>query len=230
MKEIVSGYCNLCCKSRDLTRDHVPPKGSTDLRRADMKGFLEVFRATPDGQRARYHYAAGLRPSAPRRRHTQDGVKFHSICADCNNRLLGHRYDPEMNRLSAAITSIAKAAQTGLLILPERISVTVKTHFLLRSIIGHLIAAIESPDPSKPLPVYRSAKLAAMRDYFFDETLPLPPNVTCYYWLYPYPETVIVKSLAIDSSDGGPYVIGDLLKFFPVAYFIAYSGPETRRQ
>ncbi|MCK1341963.1 hypothetical protein IVB38_39860 [Bradyrhizobium sp. 38] len=217
------GFCNLCTKFRELSQDHVPPQGSTSLRRAELKNLLDAFRATRDGQQARYHEGAGYLPRS-RRRLTQNGVKFLSICKDCNNRLLGGRYDPEINRISAEISSLAKAAAGGLLVLPERVSVTVKTHFLLRGIIGHLIASIQSPDPSKPLPAYQLDKLAALRDYFFDETLPLPPNVTFYYWLYPYHETTIVKSLGISSRDGESHILGDLLKFFPVAYYVVYSS------
>lgn len=208
------GFCNLCTKFRELSQDHVPPQGSTSLRRAELKNLVDAFRdarrSTGSISRGCWIFATLAAPSDPEQRQIplnlqglQQSALRRSLRSGDQSHLSGNQLARESGRWR---------------VLPERVSVTVKTHYLLRGIIGHLIAAIQSPDPSKPLPAYQLDKFAALRDYFFDETLPLPPNVTFYYWLYPYQETTIVKSLGISSRDGESHILGDLLKFFPVAY------------
>jgi hypothetical protein len=98
----VYGYCNLCSRLRELTWDHVPPQGSTTITRTQLQQFFNKFMITADGQQARYHYAAGAlkRLGRNRPRISQNGLKFRTICAECNNKVLGGRYDPEIKRVS----------------------------------------------------------------------------------------------------------------------------------
>lgn len=152
---------------------------------------------------------------------SQNGIKFQTVCSHCNNTLLGGRYDPEIKRISSEVGKLVRASFKTGLTLPSTITVPVKTHSLMRGIIGHLLAATKSHDQNKPLPGFDKGFYKDLRDYFLNEDLPLPPNVEIYYWTYPFHEQVIVKGLGIGLPKGGAFVFGDLIKFFPLAYFVA---------
>src|SRR5713226_5715297 len=62
------GYCNICGRHRPLTADHVPPKGSGGLSDAELKTL------------SRYLLLDAHRPKI-----YQNGVKFPTLCGDCNN-------------------------------------------------------------------------------------------------------------------------------------------------
>lgn len=225
------GYCNICNRKRKLTLDHVPPQGATGLHPVDFRPFITKMSEVP-GRTVNYIYAdknpevrqkvrQKVETKASRRRISQNGIKFRSICSDCNNKLLGGRYDPEIIRISREVGRIIRAHTDLGFALPQSIRVPVKTHYLLRGVIGHLLAALESPDASKPLPDFGGGVYEGLRAYVLDESLPLPDNVTVYYWTYPSQDQVIIKSLSLATRNG--YLIGDLLKFFPLAYYISFG-------
>jgi hypothetical protein len=217
------GYCNLCNQLRELTRDHVPPQGSVNLRRAELRPLLD--RMEPEANTPQTAFFANMPPGRPRRI-LQNGPHYRSICGDCNNRLLGSRYDPEIKRISEEAGRCVKATSKGL-ILPDQLKVSVRTHFLMRGIIGHLLAAREPEEPPAPSPQNQSGFYESLRKYFLDESLPLPSDVTFFYWTYPSRDAVVVRSLVIGSRVTGQTIMGDLLKFFPVAYFMANTRVDS---
>jgi hypothetical protein len=150
-------------------------------------------------------------------------VKFPTICANCNNARLGARYDPELNRISKTVGQLARSHfQLGFHV-PRILSFPVRTHFLMRALIGHLLAAVEPSDRTKPLADYHNGWYSELRGYFLDETLPLPESVRVYYWPYPAQDQVIINGLGLSRTDGSAGIIGDLIKFFPLAYYITDS-------
>jgi hypothetical protein len=219
------GYCNLCNQLGELTRDHVPPKGSVNLRRAELRPLLERVKSDSGGSKTAFF--ANMPPGKPRRI-LQGGPDYRSICSDCNNRLLGTRYDPEIKRISEEVALCVKAASRGI-ILPDQMKVSVRSHFLLRGIIGHLLAAREPEEPERPAPSpqNRMRFYNSLREYFLNETLPLPAGVTFFYWTYPSRHAVLVRSLMIGSRVTGQVIMGDLLKFFPIAYFVANTRADS---
>src|SRR4051812_3967694 len=116
----MDGYCNICCLPSKLTWDHVPPQGSTTLRRAETNSLIDIFRKTSDGQRAKYHLQEGKELPKTRGRITQNGVKFKTLCSVCNNKLLGARYDREIKHISKVARALIRTALGGTLILPEQ--------------------------------------------------------------------------------------------------------------
>ncbi len=220
---MMTGCCNICGKFGKLTRDHVPPKGSADLRDVNIQSYTDMILGAK---------SATVNPSDPNalvadfshRRVSQNGLKFRTICADCNNNLLGSRYDPEIIRVSEAVRTFVRPYADCGIIPPETVRVSVRTHYLLRGIIGHLLAAIEFPNRNKPYDTFGKSVYDSLRRYVLDESLPLPSCVTVYYWTYPYKDQLVIKSLCVCEQRKGECVIGDLLKFFPLAYFIAFEG------
>jgi len=105
--------------------------------------------------------------------------------------------------------------------------VPVRTHFLLRGVIGHLLAAQSSKDSQSPLPGFESGFYKDLRDYFLDESLALPNTIRVYYWLFPSTDYVIVKGLGLQANDASGAIFGDLIKFFPMAYYVVYAANQS---
>jgi hypothetical protein len=112
------------------------------------------------------------------------------------------------------------------LALPPQKVISVRTHYLVRVIVGHLLAAHPSHDQTKPITGFSKGIYADLRDYFLDESLPLPSYIRIYYWPYLSEDQVIIKGLGISSTNGRHGILGDLIKYFPVAYYVAYPMPD----
>lgn len=77
-----TGQCNICGKTEQLTWDHVPPKNCFNNKRTEYNSlFSELI-----SEDKRFEIA-------------QSGIKFRTICRDCNNSLLGSKYDTELKKL-----------------------------------------------------------------------------------------------------------------------------------
>lgn len=214
------GFCNICDSRQALTWDHVPPRGSLKPTAIEINSFLDYFNQTTMKSVDLRAALADLKRFPRRPAFSQNGLKFRSICAHCNNVLLGGRYDPELKRIATSIGQVVKARFSAGSTLPQRLAVSVKTHLLLRGIIGHLLAAHASPDQSKSLPGFGEGLYRAMREYFLEETLPFPANLCVYYWLFPSEHQIIMQGLGISYNEGNSGIVGDLIKFFPLAFYV----------
>ncbi len=210
------GYCNICNQFGKLTLDHVPPKGSVQLRASETAYFLHALQGSAQG-RVTICGDERLLPPRGGRRRSQNGVKFRTICATCNNARLGAKYDPELKRVANVIGQLARAQAEADLRLPPSLRVSVRTHYLIRGIIGHLLAAVEPRDRSKPRSGFDAGFHRHLREYFLDESIPLPKTVRVYYWLYPTQDRqVIINGLALQLKDGAAtFIVGSLVRVFP---------------
>lgn len=222
-----SGYCNICNESKELTRDHVPPKGSINLKPVEIRNLLQRIGDLAPGRVNRVGEDALWEGVTSSYELSQDGMKFRSICATCNNDRLGARYDLELNRVSRVIGSRIRMHLRSLIFRPSEIQVSVRTHYLVRAIVGHVLAAHGSKDRAKPLPEFNGGFYADLRSYFLDESLPLPDGVKVYYWPYLGEEQVIITGLGLSSINGVHGAVGDLIKFSPMAYYIAFSPGDS---
>ncbi len=220
------GHCNICNRHAALTRDHVPPKGSIKVQPVEIVGFVDRLERLAPGRVTVYGQDA-VSPKPPGPSKSQDGVKFRTVCATCNNARLGGKYDPELNRVSGALGRLIRANADLGVALPRSIRIPIRTHFLVRGLVGHLLAAIRSPDQTQPLPGFDDGEHAYLREYFLDDEVPLTETVRVYYWLYPAHEQVIINGLGLTATVGGEYVIGHLIKFFPMAYYLAFHASAT---
>jgi hypothetical protein len=220
------GACNVCRTHGPLTFDHVPPKGSVSVTSVEIESFGQWIRSLSNVRTTKPSSAAsrGLKKSF-----SQNGMKFRSLCATCNNSRLGARYDVELNRVSQTVGGLAKAHFTLGLQLPMTLQVPVRTHSLMRAVVGHLLSAAPAPDS----PLYKTDNFMksvaewndSLREYFLDEELPLPPNVKVYYWPYPGTEQSVITGLITgQTGSNSGVVMGSLLKFFPVSYFVTFDA------
>lgn len=75
------GHCVICGVFGPLTKDHVPPKGCSVI----TNSVLSRLTMATEGDRL-----------VDKTIHIQGGLKFKTICSDCNNARLGAQFDPEL--------------------------------------------------------------------------------------------------------------------------------------
>lgn len=201
------GCCNICRVVGPLTEDHVPPKRSRALG-----GRRELVTLS--------EYIAGERVKP---RYFQSGLRFRTLCPKCNNERLGHRYDPELAKMSRETDGLLRAASR--LYVPRQATVRVRPQRIARAVVGHLLAAEVREDMSRP-PVDAPFP-NILRAYFLDEAAPLPDTVDIRYWLYTGNADVIIRALGIARLGRSGLVVCDLLKYYPLAFMVIF---ETDRR
>ncbi|TVQ57073.1 MAG: hypothetical protein EA366_09140 [Spirulina sp. DLM2.Bin59] len=187
--------CNICKQSASLSWDHVPPKGGIDLKPVEQVTILQ-------------HLTGNLEEQKPQI--SQNGVKYRTICKDCNERL-GHSYDPVLNRFALGVGGILKSSIKILPIIHYKTQPAV----LIRSILGHLLAAKGIIDD-----VVVDQKI---REFLFDDQAQLPEDIKIFYWIYPYREIVVVRDVIMPAVRGKFDQVGfftGILKYFPIAYLV----------
>ena len=195
------GICNICGLRAKLSADHIPPKGVPRVGQAfltDLATHLNVKKTKVD------------------RRYFQRGVHYRSICATCNNQLLGGSYDPELVRLTAEIDRAFHRQ------LYAPIEVTAKAGRVARSAIGHLLA--------NGLNRHREGKVdAQLTDFVLDRESAFPADLRMYYWLYPDNRQIVIHgagTVALGCGVGIPFF--KLIKFYPIAFLITLGDVHDR--
>lgn len=161
------GKCNICGDEEPLTEDHTPPKGSIRISQVEMHHIVELLSASEMVGKGRI---------------SQNGVKYRTLCARCNNDLLGGRYDPNF------INFVNKTGQylKSSLHLPPVMTVTEKPQRIMRSLIGHFLAqGVDGYDKGKHTEEFR--------EYILNESINLPSFLKIYYWVYPFNKQLLVR-------------------------------------
>lgn len=200
------GYCVICGEYGKLSRDHVPPKGCNNLNDVELKALF------PGENSAR----AGTT--------SQGGTHFKTLCETCNSTCLGTYYDPWLIDLSNEITSLVLGAKNRLVSLPEKIYPFIRPQRIARSIVGHCLAAVAVEETKSGL--ISSPLGDALRAYFMDQSAPLPSELDIYYWLYPSKRQVIVKGLGKSSMYSKGTIVGHVIKFLPLGFWLVWNKPK----
>ncbi|MFJ9451533.1 hypothetical protein [Herbaspirillum sp. NPDC101397] len=208
------GYCVICGAYGNLSADHVPPKGCVVITDSVLRELTPP--ADPNAKV----------PGIP----IQGGVKFRTICAGCNNGLLGAQYDPELKLFVDQIRqAIHDAAQH--VYLPRIVSATIKPHGVAKSIVGHMLAAHSVAETAK-----RMDKLGAndsLREYFLGTEAAWPQEWKLYCWPYLLRSQVIIRHFAIMDTSlhdcGNKATYGHTIKFLPLGFWLVYQQhPEVK--
>lgn len=187
-----SGICNICGANGPLTEDHTPPKGCVRPTAMELQHVTHRL----DAEKA-------IKTKA------HDGVKYRTLCSRCNNAFLGGRYDPVLIDFTRQVSDLIASD----LLLPTTVAVPTKPALLIRAIWGHLAAVGVDRYLKGPL-------TTQWRDFFLDETLPVPGGSNFYYWVYPYRRQALVRDAgSLDISSGGQSIYW-LMKFYPMAFSV----------
>jgi len=207
----MKGRCVICDSVGRLTRDHVPPQGVVPPRRIELRRIADVF-----GESGAETVRGGFQAAV-----------FPSLCSKCNGKRLGERYDPALAAFANKVAVQLHAIVDVGIHIPGDLNVTTQPAALGRAVLGHLLAAEERPSPVEPLA--HGTMIDAVRAYFLDKTAPWSPNLYLSCWPYLGEEQVIVRGSAIQGviRRAYPLIVGDVLKFAPLAFWLTASDPRT---
>lgn len=193
------GKCNICGEFGVLTEDHTPPKGAVRVTQMEMRYLMDILGADQPRTKGRI---------------SQNGVKFRTLCKQCNNTLLGLNYDPEFN----AFTAKVKSYLTTSLHLPQVMYVKTKPQKIARALYGHLSAVGVDR-------YHENERSLLMKSWFLDDSLPIPGFFSIKYWVYPYQTQILIRDAGIRNLRVKDSAAFWLMKFFPIAFFIVWGDP-----
>lgn len=197
-----SSVCNLCRGVKNLTWDHVPPKGGIQLTPVEMETILSVM--TGD-------------KGATKPTESQNGVKYRTICKECND-YLGLNFDPTLNEFARSVATYLKTT----IQLPKTVHHKTKPKRLIKAILGHLVAAKVNVEDTQ------FDRLA--REYVLDTSTELPNEINIFYWPYPYTCSITIRDFGMFVPRGTLQepAIFQTMKYFPIAYLVcskpSYAG------
>ncbi|MBL7203669.1 MAG: hypothetical protein ISS63_04975 [Desulfobacteraceae bacterium] len=177
-----------------MTWDHVPPKGGIELLPVEIDRIASEL-------------MPGVQAQKPEISH--DGLKFRTLCADCNS-LLGQRYDPALNEFAIAVGRFLRTS----LHLPELLHLEIRPTAVARAVLGHLLAARLSTveaffDPD-------------IRTIVFDPDMTIPEDLSVFYWVHPYAQQIVFRDALMPKKRGGfsDFQRIGTLKYFPLGFLV----------
>lgn len=196
-----TGVCNICGEDGPLTQDHTPPKGAVDIRPVKLKSIVGNL---ADGE-----------PNLPSSRILQNGIRYRSLCSNCNNNILGAKYDQSYIDFVKAVRAYANTS----IEIPNPVRIDSTPQKLMRAVLGHMCA--------QGVERYRKGPdTEPIRDYLLDDSLPLPENIRIYAWPYLDSRQLIVRDAAyLDLTSGQPFIFW-LTKFSPIAFMATFDQPQ----
>jgi hypothetical protein len=205
------GFCVICGQFGELTRDHVPPQGCVQITNAILS------RLTMDSERTDQSLSTI---------YIQGGLKFKTLCATCNNELLGLSFDPELkyfvDNMHRGLQGVASNV-----VLPRIVRLEANLHLVAKSVIGHILAAHSVDDTQTWRPDIGASE--SLRQYFLNPGRHFPRDWRLYCWPYLSRKQVILRHAAwMDVSLSKPAektVYGHLLKFLPFGFWLVHNQP-----
>jgi len=193
--------CNICqTKVKRLSEDHVPPKACPPAKNIVISKLFEQMTGN------QFH----------RPRFSQSGIFYRTLCSNCNN-MLGTKYDSALAEFCHNIRRIIESP----LFLIDSFGVECNANALMRSILGHLLAAKTKTD--------QVVIDSLIRPCVLDSSLPIHKDIHIFYWIYPYEKTIILRDFGMPAIRGRLFEkpgFFNMLKFYPVAFLITYQLPS----
>lgn len=206
------GHCVICGDFGPLTKDHVPPKGCAVI----TNSVLSRLTMETEGSRL-----------VGKTIHIQGGLKFKTICSDCNNGRLGTQFDPELKIFVDGMREGLQKAGLNV-VLPRWVHAQANLHLVAKSVIGHVLAAHSVADTE-----VRREDIGAsesLRKYFLEPDIAFPSKWQLYCWPYFSRKQIILRHASwMDVSLNDPSkksVYGHVLKFLPLGFWLVYDRPE----
>ncbi|WP_054941687.1 hypothetical protein [Paenibacillus ihuae] len=213
-KKEQTGPCNICGKIERLTWDHVPPKGGQLFNDIEQESILQYLVGS---EKRKYQFS-------------QNGVKYRTICGDCNNALLGAKCDPVLNELASDVMLMIK---TRLLLPNTTMMVRTKPALICKALLGHMLSATGDFGVSKIDEEFR--------EYVLDDLMVIPKGIKIFYWVYPYMSLKVIRDVGMPQFRGdwadfkrGDFGIFSLMKYPPIGYMAvnldSYEGLDELTQ
>lgn len=198
-----TGPCNICKRPSVLTWDHVPPKGGIELLPVQLNNFFCKLKGTSATE--------AIMARSP------DGVKFRTICEDCNS-YLGAEFDEVINKLNSDITELVSSQ----LILPATIMVKTCPLKLMKGLVGYLLAA--------RIDFWDAPYENELRDFVLNSGRTSLKKVYIAYFIRAHASTITIRDLVMPKIRGNFSDFGffSIMKYFPVGFIFSdqpnYAG------
>lgn len=194
--------CNICLQERKLTWDHVPPKG-VNLSGGVYTSTLYDKLPTPGDYGKMY----------------QSGIKFRTICQECNNVILG----AQDKWLKAFEASVGSNIVDNIDSFPYSLKINVPINRICRSICGHILAAKEFVD--------ECITDARLREYVMNPALSAKKmGIRIFYWIYLYKTTCVVRDVvpARAGSDEFPSGVISFFSSYPFSFIVCLDDADIK--
>lgn len=188
------GPCNLCGHYSDLTENHVPPEsvGNAGLLLAQS-----------------YIVASTVRNSQHFPRKFANGLRFRTLCRDCNSRL-GGGPDKEIMRFYQAVEKIVQTPFS----VPHIVMIAARPNLILKGFFAHFVSATERRMDS-PFDI-------DARDLFFGRKNLRQTKFNLFYWIYLGASQFLIRDAFLgDFSRGMRVTWTQVIKIFPLGVIIA---------
>lgn len=141
-------------------------------------------------------------------------MTYQTIYHDCNNGL-GTRYDKALGEFSQKIESFIKSN----LILPGSFEVECYPNAIMRSVLGHLLAAKTETD--------KVVLDELIRPCILDPSFPIHNDIHIFYWVHPYETTIILRVFGMPSVRVRHQECSffNMIKFYPIAFLLTHQLP-----
>lgn len=202
---IKEGYCLICGSYGELTMDHVPPKGTITLSKIEQKHIFEILGA--DNIKLK-----GIK--------SNNGSRFKTICAKCNNEIIG-KNDQEVSSVIKELNTKIKKHFSDFHSINNSVSVRFDPIRFCRAMIGHILSAT-TVNYCRQEPV-NSAYFTPLQNFVLGNDNALNDTHDIYYWFYPNKMHISSKILAFSNN---VFNIDDrclisVLSFFPIAFLLS---------
>ncbi len=194
--------CNICGHILPLTWDHVPPKFCFNDISVKYNSMMQM-------------HSIDRKSSI-----SQNGIKFRTICDNCNNNLLGAEYDREYKKLVDCLYSLyITPGEIGQYVIIQGL----KINRIARAIVGHMLASRED---------YTSNKFESeLRNFFLDKNALPPKNMKLLYYTYIYNTIMIIRDIVPNKIGNLDYDVPDCfmscLNTFLMAFILADKCENT---
>ena len=191
-------YCNICKQLKDLTWDHVPPQS--------IQLMPNVYANT---------LFNGMPTNTNHMKHYQSGIKYRTICADCNNVVLGQNdseYKAFIKKVSNALSKLEET-EHGIDV-RDSITISIRINRVLRAICGHFLAMKSTFDDVVPVDNY-------LREYVLDNKMVFS-KYRIYTWFYPYPTILNSRDFIVQGhyEYTHPKSFISVMSAFPLAFLL----------
>jgi hypothetical protein len=177
--------CNICLSPNKLTEDHVPPQCMGNNVLTHYVNYLHYF----------------FQNDIQYKGISQNGIKYETICEDCNRNKLNY-FDNELNNLYSFFRNATISNNLA-------IRIRVKPNKIIRGILGHFLSAKTSHHRTASENIFAEA---------LDTTKPINSDIGFYVAPYLSVQIRIIRDILINDAR----ISINALKIKPLAFIVTY--------
>ena len=190
--------CNVCGQKAKLTWEHVPPKSCGNYGNVKVNRIFKLDKIQE-------------------KLDSQNGVKYRTLCENCNNNILGANADIAFAELYNATKDFIENAKN----LTETKTIKINLVQVLKCLFGKFLAMGET---------FQEDKISnAMREFILKDKL--DKNLHVYFRIYPYKTMIHARSYVSKQVSGIKYNTDGLISilyFYPLAFVISSDNEDIK--